>query len=241
MKTIVGFTTACLLCLQLVTAQNLEIKVNENLQGNTAQLVREFDQIPQERKDQLVKIGEALISKKAETNEASALFVCTHNSRRSHIADTWFKFGLVYYGVSGFASYSGGLEATAFNPSTLAALERVGFTLAYNKKVDNPVVSITPGNFPVWQMKSKKYTHQINPKSDFMAIMVCSDADKSCPVMAGASGRFSLPYDDPRYYDNTPSEELKYDETVATIGREMLYLIHYIKREIILTIESSIK
>jgi arsenate reductase len=86
-------------------------------------------------------------------------------------------------------------------------------------------------------MKSKVYTHKVNPKSNFVAVMVCSDADKSCPAVDGAVGRFAIPYNDPRYFDNTPSEKQKYDETVALIGTEMLYLVHHIKNKIIVKAE----
>lgn len=223
----------------MTKGQQVKIEINENLQRNTTRLVSDFDLITQERKEKLEEIGDFLVKNQSDSTLFSALFVCTHNSRRSHIADVWFKFGLVYYGIRHFESYSGGVEATAFHPHAIAALERAGFTAAYNKKVKNAAVSITPGNFPVWHLKSKVYTHEVNPKSAFAAIMVCSDADKSCPVIKGASGRFSLPYDDPRYFDNTPSQDLKYDETVSQIGREMLYLTHYIKNQIIIKIENT--
>ena len=117
-------------------------------------------------------------------------------------------------------------------------LSGAGFSVAYDKKVTNPVVSVSPGHYPVWHKQSKMYTHSVNPKSNFVAVMVCSDADQSCPVVDGASARFSLPYDDPRYFDNTPSQDLKYDETVDLIGREMLFMIGYLKNQLILSEES---
>jgi hypothetical protein len=220
-------------------AQNLEIKINETLRNYSTELVKSFDKIPEERKQELREIGNYLSAQLQEQNNYSVLFVCTHNSRRSHMADTWFKYAMTFYGINQFESYSGGLEATTFNINAIAALERAGFTIVYNKKVVNPAVSITPGNYPVWRMKSKIYTHQINPKSNFTAIMVCSDADKSCPIVQGADQRFSLPFDDPRYFDNTPSQDLKYDETVAEIGREMFYLSDYIKSQIIIQLEAA--
>jgi hypothetical protein len=69
--------------------------------------------------------------------------------------------------------------------------------------------------------------------------MVCSDADKSCPIVEGATDRFSLPYDDPRYYDGTPSEEKMYDATVEEIGLEMFYLVSQNKQELIYKMEAS--
>lgn len=106
---------------------------------------------------------------------------------------------------------------------------------------ENPVVSVSPGNYPVWNMQSKKYTHKINPKTDFVAIMVCSDADRSCPIVEGAEGRFSLPYNDPRHYDGTPAMDLKYDKTVEEIATEMLYLTDFLKKQQIRQIEIANK
>lgn len=220
-------------------AQTLEVKIDEKLERYSSELVQTFDEISDDRKVELSKIGDFLANQLSENNNYSLLFVCTHNSRRSHIADIWFKYAMLYYGVKQFESYSGGLEATAFHPNALAALERAGFTIEYNKKHTNPVVSVTPGHYPVWTMKSKHYTHQVNPKTNFAAIMVCSDADKSCPLVEGADQRFSLPYEDPRYYDNTPSKVLKYDETVETIGREMFFMADYIKSQIIVKLEAK--
>ncbi|WP_020530412.1 hypothetical protein [Flexithrix dorotheae] len=212
----------------------LELEVNQELEQNTKLLVKQLDEISEERKSELTEIGNFLVNQLEEKDAFSALFVCTHNSRRSHISDVWFKYALLFYGVEGLESFSGGTEATAFNPHAIAALERAGFTIHYNKNVDNPVVSVTPGKYPVWKMKSKVYTHKINPTSDFAAIMVCSDADKSCPVVSGATGRFSLPFKDPRYYDGTPSQDLKYDETVQEIGKEMFFLADHIKSQLII-------
>lgn len=231
------FAVVSLLTLSRAMAQDFQVKINEALISYTTSLVGTFDHISQDRKDQLIEIGEFLVANQSETEPFSTLFVCTHNSRRSHIADTWFKFGLVYYGIQQLDSYSGGTEATAFNPKAIASLERAGFSIAYSKKVTNPAVSVAPGNYPVWKMKSKKFDHSVNPKSNFVAVMVCSEADKSCPIVPGAVGRFALPYNDPRYYDNTPSQDLKYDETVAEIGREMLFLTHYVKAQLIEKLE----
>ena len=223
------------------SSQKLKIDINKELQNYTAERINEFDNIPEERKTQLQEIGSFLISSLDHHEKFSALFVCTHNSRRSHLADTWFKYGLVYYGIHSFSSYSGGTEATAFNENAISALRRAGFTIEYDESSENPIVSITPGNFPVWKMQSKKYTHKINPQTDFVAIMVCSDADRSCPIVEGAEGRFSLPYNDPRYYDNTPAMEFQYDKTVVEIATEMLYLADYLKKQQIKQIEVAKK
>ena len=54
--------------------------------------------------------------------------------------------------------------------------------------------------------------------------MVCSQADEGCPFVAGAFKRISLPYLDPKEFDDTEFEGIKYLEKVKEIGREMLYM-----------------
>lgn len=235
-----GYALLLLLLVSgVIKSQSLKIELNKPLEATTKKLTASFNTIEEARKKQLEELGSFMVEQLWGKEKFNALFVCTHNSRRSHIADLWFKYALVYYGLNEFESFSGGTEATAFNPRAIEAIKRAGFTVTYDKQVENPVVSITPKIYPEWRMKSKVYTHEVNPKSNFVAVMVCSDADKSCPVVDGATGRFAIPYDDPKHFDGTPSEAQKYDETVALIGTEMLYLVHYIKSQIILKTESK--
>jgi hypothetical protein len=54
--------------------------------------------------------------------------------------------------------------------------------------------------------------------------MVCSQADEACPLVRGAK-RFSLPYEDPKAYDDSVHEAGAYDMKVREMGREILYLV----------------
>ncbi|MEQ8474305.1 MAG: protein-tyrosine-phosphatase [Marinoscillum sp.] len=230
----------CLIGLVLIfnhTKAQLKIEINDKLQDYTRDVIQNLEDIPEERKASLKDVGDFLVNKVRENGSYDVLFVCTHNSRRSHLADTWFKYALLFYGVDSLESYSGGLEETAFNKNAIAALERAGFTIHYSREVDNPAVAITPGLYPVWRMKSKVYSNKVNPKSDFVAIMVCSDADQSCPLVPGASGRFALAYNDPRYFDSTPAQDMKYDQTAKEIAIEMFYLADYMKSQQIRKLE----
>ncbi|MBR10993.1 MAG: protein-tyrosine-phosphatase [Rickettsiales bacterium] len=237
MKSTKSILGVILMLINLQSYAQFQLEINKDLKVYTNQLVVSFDEITKERKDQLTEIGDFLVSKLQNEGTFSVLFVCTHNSRRSHLADTWFKYASLFYGVDSLQSFTGGLEETAFNIGAINALERAGYTIHYNKEVENRVVSISPGKFPVWKMKSKHFSHPINPASNFIAVMVCSDADNSCPLVPGASARFALPYDDPRYYDGTYAEETKYDQTSRTIAVEMFYLADYIKSEQIINYE----
>ena len=55
--------------------------------------------------------------------------------------------------------------------------------------------------------------------------MVCTDADENCPYLPLAEKRISIPYTDPKAFDNTDLESIKYDEKVQEIGREMLFVV----------------
>jgi arsenate reductase len=52
--------------------------------------------------------------------------------------------------------------------------------------------------------------------------MVCSEADAACPFVKGATLRLSMPYLDPKIYDDGAYESAKYAERRDDIGRLML-------------------
>jgi hypothetical protein len=126
------------------------------------------------------------------------------------------------------------------HPNTVAALRRCGFSVTTNQSGDNPTYFVTAGNeIGEWAISSKKYGSSINPKNNFCAAMVCSEADKSCPNVEGAELRIGLAYDDPKYYDNTPSQNQMYDERCRQIAREMFFMMDYVKKKLILKTESK--
>ncbi len=204
----------------------------KDLEGYIETLISESEEIADERKEMLREIGDFMVRELEEDGKADMIIICTHNSRRSHISQAWLQTASIYYGINGVNVFSGGLEATAFNPNAISALERAGFGISGTGKSDaNPKYTVAAGNYRSIHY-SKKYTDQQNPKEDFGAVMVCSDADESYPIVKGADGRFALPFEDPRYYDDTPSQDMKYDETVRLIGREMFYLADYVKDQL---------
>jgi arsenate reductase len=184
-------------------------------------LLQEAQQIPDERKALLQQLADYLVQSKKAPVKLN--FICTHNSRRSHIAQIWAAAGAACLGIPGVETYSGGTEATAFNPRAVAALQRTGF------KIDSP-----GGENPHYQVAfaetqaplicySKTFDAPVNPQSGFAAIMTCSDADENCPFIPGAAFRLPLTYDDPKVADGTPEETARYNERVRQIGREILY------------------
>lgn len=189
------------------------------------QLKDSFSLISNERKVLLNQFAEFISNKLKEEKEINLTFICTHNSRRSHISQIWAQAAAEYYGIPNIKCYSGGTEATAFNPRAVKALTKAGFQVEKKNDTDNPVylVYYSDDKEPV-ECFSKVYSDEFNPQKDFAAIMTCSDADENCPVVFGAEARYPIRYDDPKEFDGTALEEAKYDERVEQIGREMLFL-----------------
>lgn len=173
----------------------------------------EFGQIPAERKQLLDNLALYVHSQIAEKHSAKLLFICTHNSRRSHIAQIWAQTAALYYGVGPVETFSGGTEATAFNPRAVAALQRAGFEIAPTSAGSNPryQVQYSSSAEPITAF-SKTYDSAENPQVDFAAVMTCANADRLCPVVRGASLRVATLYDDPKSADGTPRESQTYDE-----------------------------
>ena len=146
----------------------------------------------------------------------------------------------IYYGLDSVGTFSGGTEASRVHINTVAALKRCGFSVETSQAGENPNYFVYAGDkISLGVIYSKKYTNTINPKNNFLAAMVCSEADKSCPSVDGADIRVALPYEDPKYYDNTPSQDLKYDERCRQIAREMFFVMDYVKQKLILKLESK--
>ncbi|HAS41288.1 MAG TPA: protein-tyrosine-phosphatase [Microscillaceae bacterium] len=204
-------------------------KFSKNLDHYIKTIVNGTDQIPAKRKVVLEQISAYVYQALKADKKANLLAICTHNSRRSQITQTWIATAALYYGIEGVQAFSGGTEATAFNKNAIAGLERAGFLVQKGPET-NPQVHVSVGaQQPKWRMFSKKFTHEINPPSGFAGIMVCSDADKACPLVPGAAARFSLPFKDPRHFDNTSVQDAKYDETVKQIAQEMFLMMKYVR------------
>jgi arsenate reductase len=185
----------------------------------------ETDQIPADRKQALGRVAE-FVEKRREAGEpARLLFICTHNSRRSHMAELWARASAARFGVEGVETFSGGTEATAFNPRAVSALERAGFQIEATTTGDNPRYAVRYAKDAEPAIAhSKVYDADSNPTSGFAAIMTCSQADESCPLVRGAASRIAIPYEDPKAFDGTPGEARAYDERSAQIAREMTFI-----------------
>jgi arsenate reductase len=200
------------------------------LKNLASRLANEFKAIKAERIPLLEKLADYIVSNQKRKEATNLIFICTHNSRRSHISQLWAQTAAYVYGIENVFCYSGGTEATAFNPRAVRAMKEAGFRISIEKDGMNPayLVNFTKELPPV-RVFSKVYDDEANPKKDFAAVMTCSHADENCPFIPGADLRVPLTYDDPKDFDGTPLEEDKYRERVMEIGREMFYVFAKVK------------
>lgn len=181
-------------------------------------------ELREERRRILDRLASFVANRNALEEPARLVFVCTHNSRRSQLAQAWARAMVAHVGALNIESYSAGTEVTAFNPRAADALARAGFEVS-GTDGDNPRMRVRYAEgAPTLECFSKLMDDPANPSADFAAVMTCKGADEGCPVVGGASLRISLPYDDPKAFDGTPSEALAYDERSRQIATEMLYL-----------------
>lgn len=213
------------------TDETQPVKLYPNLLQYVNLLVKDMDTIPKERKTELNKIALYISKKQQENKPSNIIFICTHNSRRSHLSQIWAQTAAAYYGLDKtIITYSGGTEATAFNGRAVATLERAGFVIQ-NLGGENPHYLVKYGeNSEAMTCFSKKYNDSSNVQSNFLAVMTCSQADKNCPLVKGAAQRVSLPYSDPKVADGKPNEKTTYDERSKQIATEMFYIMSLVKQ-----------
>ena len=205
--------------------------LNKALHDFVSQL--ETDAIPQERK-QLLDLLSGYIQEKVDKKESVRLnFICTHNSRRSHLSQVWAQTLAHHFGVRNLSCYSGGTEATALFSMVATTLANTGFEVQMLSEGKNPVYTIkfAENEHPVICF-SKTMDDAFNPTSDFAAIMTCSQADEGCPFVPGAEKRIPITYDDPKAFDNTPQQAEKYSERSKQIATEMCYIFSKIKKPV---------
>lgn len=193
------------------------------------ELSKQFNTISDERKTLLFQISKYIQEKKNNGLAIQLVYICTHNSRRSHFGQIAATIVANYYNIKNVASYSGGTEITAFNINAINALEKLGFEIVTNDLNNNPLYKVFYDEENYVSCFSKKYNDDANPKNNFLAIMTCSDADENCPLILGAENRISTTYEDPKKSDGTELQEETYIARFKQIALETLYVFSLVK------------
>lgn len=185
----------------------------------------DLNDISAERQGILQQLVEYIKEKIASQQPINLTFICTHNSRRSHLGQVWAQVAVAYFGVKNVYCFSGGTEATACNPRTISAFERAGLKVTKTTESDNPVyeISFDDAAQPIIAF-SKVYDQVPNPAQGFAAIMTCDHAEANCPFIPGAEKRLPIMYIDPKVSDDTPEESATYDARCQQIATEMKWV-----------------
>jgi arsenate reductase len=197
----------------------------------TAILALDISSIGKDRKAVLQPLIDYIQAKVNQGNEIRLNFICTHNSRRSHLSQVWAQALAAYYGISPVFCYSGGTEATAMFPMAAETLKKQGFLITALSSGNNPVYSIkfAENSHPLIGF-SKTYDDTFNPQGDFAAILTCSQADAGCPFIGGAEVRIPITFEDPKAFDNTPQQAEKYLERSIQIATELAFVFSNLTR-----------
>jgi len=203
----------------------------ENL-SKTIQIVKDIP-ISIERQAVLQPLVDYIQNKVNQHQEVRLNFICTHNSRRSHLSQIWAQTMAFHFQIQNIFCYSGGTEATAMFPKVVETLVNQGFqSRNFGKKISqeqNPVYAFkfADNQHPILCF-SKTYFDDFNPKNNFGAIMTCTNADEGCPMVFGAEARFPIKYNDPKAFDGTPEMNQKYTERSLQIASEMYFVFSQI-------------
>ena len=187
--------------------------------------------ISEERKSILQPLIDFIQQKANNRQDINLNFICTHNSRRSHLSQIWAQVASGHFNIPNVNCYSGGTEATALFPKVAETLTNQGFNIFKIAESNNPVYAIkySDNAWPVIGF-SKKYDSPFNPVSAFAAIMTCSQADGGCPFIAGAEKRIPITFEDPKISDNTPEQSQVYAERSLKIATEVFYVFSKISQ-----------
>ena len=198
---------------------------------NTISRLSDSSGISAERMALLNTMADYIAELIAKNEPVKLNFICTENSRRSHLSQL-MATAIAHHLNVPIETYSGGTKVSACNPRTVAALRRAGFQIADGEGT-NPHYKVRyADDAPPKMVFSKLYDDAANPQDGFIAVMVCGHADENCPFIPTAQRRFALTFDDPKVADDTPQEEAAYDDKIIEIGNQLFYLLKHVKQRL---------
>lgn len=109
------------------------------------------------------------------------LFICTHNSARSQMAEAFLKKLF----PEKFEAFSAGTEPGTLNPYVIKAMKETGIDISYN---------IT-----------KSVKEFIKQKFDYI-VTVCDKAKETCPFFPGGLNYIHQNFEDPSTFSGTNEE-----------------------------------
>ena len=102
-----------------------------------------LDKVRKEQVDEnRIAILDEIVDYLSSVQQPKLNFICTHNSRRSHLSQIWAQTMAHFFGVENITCYSGGTEATAMFPKIGETLSHQGFEILKLSETKNPVYAI---------------------------------------------------------------------------------------------------
>lgn len=193
------------------------------LQHYCAALPATYDSIPADRRTPLQALAVYIRMQRLAGRKARVVFICTHNTGRSQLAQAWLRAAADWHGLQDIEAYSGGIKPSAFSPGAAEALRRAGFSVMPG---EGQAYTVNTGpDYPDWIAYAKRYDDRKNPQKDFCAVMVCAEAENSCPLVPGATRRIVLPFPPIKATPGQPDEASQYDTACLNIAREVFYAV----------------
>jgi arsenate reductase (thioredoxin) len=125
------------------------------------------------------------------------LFLCTHNSARSQIAEGLLR----KMGGDEFEVFSAGTEQTSVRPLAIEAMREIGIDITGHR--------------------SKTLDEFAGENFDYV-ITVCDRANESCPIFPGTTERIHWSFDDPTAVTGTEEQKLRAFRTVRDAIQQRL-------------------
>ena len=127
--------------------------------------------------------------------KARVLFLCTHNSARSQMAEGLLR----YLARDRFEAHSAGTEATHVRPLAIRAMDEIGVDIS--------------------GQESKTLERYLGKPFDYV-ITVCDDANEACPFFPGATNRLHWSLPDPSAAKGSEEERLEVFRSVRDALRD---------------------
>ena len=131
------------------------------------------------------------------TEKARVLFLCTHNSARSQMAEGLLR----HLAGDRFEAMSAGTEATHVRPLAVRAMEEIGVDIS--------------------GQESKTLDRYLHEPFDHV-ITVCDGANKACPFFPGAANRLHWSFEDPSKAEGSEEDRLSVFRSVRDRIRERI-------------------
>lgn len=118
-------------------------------------------------------------------SKPKVLFICTHNSARSQMAEAYLR----KFGSDRFEVESGGFEPTVINPLAVEVMKEEGVDISANK---------TSSVFELYK-EGRLYDY---------VITVCHDSESLCPIFPGITRRLHWAFEDPASFTGSKRIQL---------------------------------